>query len=81
MRDQPLTPTQCRMARSALRWTLDDLAEASGVSRPTVARFEGGGSIKPSTAAHLREAFEAKGMTFVDDGPMAGAVVPPLRPA
>lgn len=70
---------QCRMARAALGWTLDDLAAASGVSRRTVARFEAGESVLPARVQKLRQAFEARGVQFIDSGDVAGAVVPPTQ--
>lgn len=68
---------QCRMARVALDWTLDDLASASGVSRRTIARFEAGESVLPARVQALRAAFEVAGMLFIDSGDFAGGVVPP----
>ena len=68
---------QCRMARVALDWSLQDLADASGVSRRTVARFEAGDSVLPARVQSLREAFEARGICFIDEGRLSGAVVPP----
>ena len=68
---------QCRMARTALDWSLQDLADASGVSRRTIARFEAGESVLPARVQALRHAFEAKGVLFVDTGNLAGGVIPP----
>ena len=68
---------QCRMARAALGWTLDDLAAASGVSRRTIARFEAGESVLPARVQKLREALEEKGVVFIAGGHLAGGVVPP----
>jgi transcriptional regulator with XRE-family HTH domain len=64
---------QCRMARTALDWSLQDLADASGVSRRTIARFEGGESVLPARVQALRHAFEAEGVLFIDSGQLAGA--------
>ena len=36
----PLGPEQCRMARAALRMTVDELAERAGVSHATISRLE-----------------------------------------
>jgi transcriptional regulator with XRE-family HTH domain len=72
-----LNIVQCRMARTALAWTLSDLAAASGVSRRTIARFEGGDSVLPARVKALRHAFEAKGILFIDSGHLAGGVIPP----
>jgi transcriptional regulator with XRE-family HTH domain len=67
---------QCRMARTALDWSLQDLADASGVSRRTIARFEAGESVLPARIQTLRHAFEAQGVLFIDGGQWAGGVVP-----
>jgi transcriptional regulator with XRE-family HTH domain len=65
------------MARAALGWTLDDLAAASGVSRRTAARFEAAEAVLPARVQKLRQAFESKGVLFIDSGHMAGGVIPP----
>ncbi len=65
------------MARSALDWSQQDLATASGVSARTVIRFEAGEPVLPARMAALRHAFEAQGILFVDSGHLAGGVIPP----
>lgn len=65
------------MARTALAWSLQDLADASGVSRRTIARFEAGASVLPARVQALRHALEAKGVLFIDGGYLAGGVIPP----
>lgn len=65
------------MARMALDWSLQDLANASGVSRRTIARFEAGESVLPARVHMLRSAFEANGILFIDSGHLAGGVIPP----
>lgn len=67
--------TQCRMARAALRWSLDDLAAKAHVARRSVARFEAGESVRDGTVEDMREAFVQAGVRFVDKGNLAGAVV------
>lgn len=69
--------TQCRMARAALGWSLDELAAASGVARRTIARFEAGKPIQADNAAALRQALEKAGIVFVDGAQLAGALIPP----
>ena len=59
-----MNDTQCRMARAALRWSLDDLALASGLNRRTVTKFERGGSVTQASASKLRAAFVAQGIDF-----------------
>lgn len=68
------------MARSALGWSLDDLAEASGVSRRTIAKFEAGETVSDLSRTRIRGAFEARRVKFVEDGPLRGALVRGLRP-
>lgn len=70
--------TQCRMARAALGWSLDDLAAGSGVGRRTIAKFEAGQTVSAASVATLRAAMEAKGVRFLDSGKHAGGVVPPV---
>jgi transcriptional regulator with XRE-family HTH domain len=74
-----MTPVQCRMARTALDWTRQDLASASGVSERTIARFEAGEPILQKRVQTLREAFEARRVLFMDDGRMRGGVIPPSQ--
>lgn len=57
------------MARAALGWTLDALAAASGINRKTILRFERQEvSARSATLHALRQAFEAAGVRFADDG-------------
>jgi len=58
---------QCRMARAALNWTVRDLADRAGVSHDTVIRIEGGDqTLKDSTIAKVRSAFEAEHIEFTN---------------
>ena len=56
------------MGRAALDWTTEQLAEASGISRATINRFERG-IIKPTQAnlAAVRAALERGGIEFLSD--------------
>lgn len=67
------------MARAALKWSLTDLAEAAGIGRASVARFELGETVAQSTIDAMRAAFEAKRVRFIDEGSFAGAVYGGLR--
>lgn len=67
-----MNATQCRMARAALGWTLDDLAARSEVSKRTIIKFEAGGSIMPETLEALRAAMVAEGVGFTNGGKRAG---------
>ena len=70
-----LTGIQVRMARSALRLSVRELAMASGVSTSTITRAEAENFIPNTTRnnlAALKTALEAAGIEFVgkpDDGP------------
>lgn len=59
---------QVKAARALLSWSQEDLAEASGVSVPTIARLEAsdgplGG--RSSTVAAIRSALEDAGIEFM----------------
>lgn len=63
-----MTPTQSKMARAGLGWSLPDLATASGVSRMTAVRFESGQTVAPETVTAIRTAYEANGVILLADG-------------
>lgn len=70
-----LTVEQLKMARSALGWSIQKLAETSLVSERTIKRIESEGLIEKVTPANiklLRETLEAAGIEFIgapDNGP------------
>lgn len=55
------------MARSALRWSVRDLAQKAGVGYGTVVRFEGGKPANQATLKVIRLAFEAAGIEFINE--------------
>lgn len=66
----PITTRQAKAARALLAWSQEDLAEASGVSIPTVKRLEAedgpiGG--RADTGAKLQAALEAAGVQFISE--------------
>lgn len=63
-----MTIEQCRMARAALKWSWDDLAKASGLSRSTVARFESGKAVASENLQAMVDAFAAEGLKLVAGG-------------
>jgi transcriptional regulator with XRE-family HTH domain len=71
-----ITSEQVRAARALLRWEQRDLAEASGVSLPTVKRLEtqpGGLAAQERTIVELRRALETAGVEFIaENGGGAG---------
>lgn len=69
---------QCRMARAALGWSLDEAAAASGVNRRTILRYEQRESaMRRRNLEALRCTFEAQGVRFIDEGEFAGGLAPP----
>jgi transcriptional regulator with XRE-family HTH domain len=60
-----LLPVQSKMARSALNWSVKQLAEAAEVSTNTVVRLERGEELKQRTISHIRATFEAAGIVFI----------------
>ncbi len=62
-----LSAPQCRAARALLGWSQDDLANASGVAKATIAYFETE-KRQPyeKTLADLRRVLEKHGVTFID---------------
>lgn len=66
---------QIRCARSALRWSVQELAGRSMVSTSTIKRIEAQDGISSATFANLaalKSAFESAGIEFIgapEDGP------------
>lgn len=64
-----MTPAQLRMARSALKIGVRELAEMAGVTTATITRFENDrGGLNAATAQKLKAALTAAGITLLDDG-------------
>ncbi len=63
-----ITSEQCRMARSALNWSVQALASASSVGEATVRRFETGRAVAiPATVAAIQRTLEAAGVEFIPE--------------
>lgn len=64
---------QIQAGRVLIGWTQLQLAEAAGVSIPTVKRAEGAGQLKASQEADaaIRKALEARGIQFLQNGEVA----------
>lgn len=71
-----MTPTQSRMARAALQWSLHDFAANASVSRMTCARFELGNTVAAESVSAMRSALESAGIRFTDDGARIGVSIP-----
>lgn len=58
------------MARAALKWRVEDLAQASNLSERTINAFETGLAVRGSSLFQIRAAFEKAGVAFhtADDG-------------
>jgi len=66
-----LTASQIKAARALVDWSQPRLAEASGLSMPTIRRMEGPLGPGRSTAANVeavRRALEAAGVVFMEAG-------------
>lgn len=64
--EKSITSAQCRASRAMLDWTRERLAEASGVSKMTLADFETGKrNPYERTLADIRRALEAAGLEFI----------------
>ena len=66
-----MTSEQLRAARALVRWEQKDVAKASGVSLPTIARIEtkpGKLSAYDSTVEAIRKALESAGVEFIPPG-------------
>jgi len=62
------TLQQIKAARALLNWKQSDLATASGISVPAIAKIEAGdGNPRQTTMMALRQAFENSGVDFLGD--------------
>jgi transcriptional regulator with XRE-family HTH domain len=63
-----MKPEDMRMARAALNWSLEQLAQASGVHRNTISNFETGKFAgDPAKLAAIKRTLEAAGVIFPDE--------------
>lgn len=70
---EEVTKEQCRAARGLLYWTVDELAGRSNIAKDTIIKFENGHRVpRRSTITLLRQAFEAAGVDFIENGSGAG---------
>lgn len=66
---------QIKAARALVGWTAADLADASGVSYPTVQRMDatkGPVAGRHETVMAIQRALEAQGVQFLEAGQVAG---------
>ncbi len=65
-----ITAAQIRAARALLRWSAQKLAEASGVSWPTIQRMETADGVPSSLGKNLeavQRTLESAGVIFIDE--------------
>jgi transcriptional regulator with XRE-family HTH domain len=77
-----LSSEQIRAARALLRWEQKDLADASGISLPSIKRLEtqkGELAAQPRTIDALRRALVAAGISFIDDHATSAGGGPGVR--
>lgn len=61
---------QIKAARSLLEWSQTDLADASGVSEPTIKRLEAQGDLlggRSETAEKIIQALQSGGIEFIPE--------------
>jgi transcriptional regulator with XRE-family HTH domain len=63
-----MTPTQCRLARTLLRWSIRRLAKETGLVTNTILNFETGHSVRQSTVDTIRNVFAANGVQIKPNG-------------
>uniref|UniRef100_A0A7Z0QI15 Transcriptional regulator n=2 Tax=Bradyrhizobium barranii subsp. barranii TaxID=2823807 RepID=A0A7Z0QI15_9BRAD len=63
-----MKPEQCRMARAALKWSTQKLAEMASVGVNTINRFEDGQDARLSSVDKMKRALESAGVIFLSDG-------------
>ena len=56
------------MARAALKWSTQKLAESAGVGVNTINRFEDGQDARLSSVEKMKAALESAGIIFLGDG-------------
>ena len=71
-----MTPQQCRMARAGLGWGAAELAKRSGVSYPTLNRFEKGGVVSNDSLRAIETALKDAGAQFTQRSGRVTASVP-----
>ena len=59
---------QVAAARKLLQMKQVELAAATGLTEPTIVKFEGGGNVLPETTEAIREALLQRGIVFTNGG-------------
>ena len=58
---------QVGAARKLLKLTQVDLANATGLTKKTIVKFERGGNVRPETVEAIREALLERGVVFATE--------------
>lgn len=61
-----VTGAATRAGRALLKWSMRDLASASGVSLPTILKLENDVGVSEETAEKVRAAFDREGVTITN---------------
>lgn len=58
----------CRAARALLRWKVQQLASAAGLTDATVRRFEASGLVRPASVEAMINALQGAGLELIPAG-------------
>jgi transcriptional regulator with XRE-family HTH domain len=64
------------MARSALNWTVRDLAEHAGLAPNSISAFESGHVVRDVTAARIESTLKKAGIQFIATKGVVGIMAP-----
>ena len=67
-----MTPVQLRMARAALKLTVREVEQRTGVNKDSISRFEAGREILAGALKKLEELFREEGVVFIDGDASGG---------
>ena len=70
-----MVPAQCRMARAALGWTINELARRSRIAPRTVMRIEAGDPHRREKGESVKAALENAGIQLVEVDGRPGVTV------
>jgi len=70
-----MLPLHVRMARAALGWTSQELADNAKINLNTVSRLEAGREVKSGTLAKIEAAFAAAGIVLIHEDVQGGVGV------
>jgi len=75
-----ITPAQTRAARGLIEWSQEQLAEASHLGMSTIRDFEKGRRVPThNNLSAVKQALEAAGVQFLEDGQVASGPGVALR--